>query len=794
MIDSQMHGSNISTNPFQQSPLPMIMNDSSLNLQSPGTLVKMFIQNKQLINSNENSMSSSLMFDTKNINNNNNNNNITSNIDVPSKFDNNSFRLNNNDYNNGGNGNLIANGCLDNMANTSLNTIDSNELPLHVIDLSKKLRSLNLSSNSKQQQQTSMMNNNNSNIRYIGSTSSNTTSFASTTTTTSSSAATNGDVYNKLRQRHNHDHRQRIVTAATNPFLNISETETNSSGKKTRSMATQFPDLFQDKEVQASFDDDDVDDVDGSDVIKEAPVLVYYPNYSLPDLSFLQEIFHPENHPVYLSPVKHEPIKTSTVPEISSNVKMRTHTNMSARRKCRPKSYTDYETLLNQDLSHIKDWDSLNLLLPDDFREFIEQNNLLKLNQNSSSETEENQSQCYERQSAKNIPIKKMMMPNNHRLFQNGIRMRPHSMRQNSMMNRNKRYSLQEHQYNHYNNHQNMYFNNPNYNPNRTTNEQQPYPTTNSNEYDIINSFMTRSQTMPNCQAMAFNAPPPPPSMIPGFSGAYYHMPHQLPPSSSNAVHHTQHHSGRHPINCYNTCCCHSGCHSPSTMATSSSQQSSSSPHSQQKPPPNLNWELLSSSTSFKKLLTFLSKLDEYSSTHSSSADTATITGNNNNNNNETNASDGNRRNDNFKTKSHSQRNDNLRQTMNSQQQQQQKQAQIKDDQQNYPNSSGKNNHHHHNKSSSSKKHSNSHGNRKTTSAANVQTMKNSSSKIILKRPMIINRQHSSTAVTSSSSSSGIPIPSRRISSMIPVLNKNSPNNHQTYSGQNNNGKNMSRF
>ncbi|KAH9526482.1 enzyme binding [Dermatophagoides farinae] len=793
MIDSQMHGSNISTNPFQQSPLPMIMNDSSLNLQSPGTLVKMFIQNKQLINSNENSMSSSLMFDTKNINNNNNNNNITSNIDVPSKFDNNSFRLNNNDYNNGGNGNLIANGCLDNMANTSLNTIDSNELPLHVIDLSKKLRSLNLSSNSKQQQQqTSMMNNNNSNIRYIGSTSSNTTSFASTTTTTSSSAATNGDVYNKLRQRHNHDHRQRIVTAATNPFLNISETETNSSGKKTRSMATQFPDLFQDKEVQASFDDDDVDDVDGSDVIKEAPVLVYYPNYSLPDLSFLQEIFHPENHPVYLSPVKHEPIKTSTVPEISSNVKMRTHTNMSARRKCRPKSYTDYETLLNQDLSHIKDWDSLNLLLPDDFREFIEQNNLLKLNQNSSSETEENQSQCYERQSAKNIPIKKMMMPNNHRLFQNGIRMRPHSMRQNSMMNRNKRYSLQEHQYNHYNNHQNMYFNNPNYNPNRTTNEQQPYPTTNSNEYDIINSFMTRSQTMPNCQAMAFNAPPPP-SMIPGFSGAYYHMPHQLPPSSSNAVHHTQHHSGRHPINCYNTCCCHSGCHSPSTMATSSSQQSSSSPHLQQKPPPNLNWELLSSSTSFKKLLTFLSKLDEYSSTHSSSADTATITGNNNNNN-ETNASDGNRRNDNFKTKSHSQRNDNLRQTMNSQQQQQ-KQAQIKDDQQNYPNSSGKNNnHHHHNKSSSSKKHSNSHGNRKTTSAANVQTMKNSSSKIILKRPMIINRQHSSTAVTSSSSSSGIPIPSRRISSMIPVLNKNSPNNHQTYSGQNNNGKNMSRF
>ncbi|OTF73873.1 hypothetical protein BLA29_007311, partial [Euroglyphus maynei] len=207
MIDSQMHGSTTSTNPFQQSPLPMMMNDSS-NLQSPGTLVKMFIQNKQLINSDDNSLKSSLMYDTKNSDNNKH-------------------------------GSSIENGGLFSTTNTSLNTIDSNELPLHVLDLSKKLRSLNLSGNSGKQQQ-QMMNNNN--IRYVGSTSSNTTSFASTTTT-SSSAATNGDIFIKRK----HQHKQRI--ASTNPFLNISETETNiGCGKKTRSMATQFPDLFQDKE------------------------------------------------------------------------------------------------------------------------------------------------------------------------------------------------------------------------------------------------------------------------------------------------------------------------------------------------------------------------------------------------------------------------------------------------------------------------------------------------------------------------------------------------------------------
>lgn len=740
MIDSQMHGST-STNPFQQSPLPLMMNDSS-NLQSPGTLVKMFIQNKQSVNSGENSMISSLIYDKKN------NNNITNNNDVPSKFDN-LFRLSSKNNNHG---NSIENEGLDSTTNTSLNTIDSNELPLHVLDLSKKLRSLNLSGNSSKQQQSPLMmnnNNNNSNIRYVGSTSSNTTSFASTTTT-SSSAATNGDVYSKRK----HQHRQRMV--ATNPFLNISETDSSGCAKKTRSMATQFPDLFQDKEVQASFDDDE------SEIMKEAPVLVYYPNYSLPDLSFLQEIFHPENHAVYLSPVKHEPVKIAT-PEIS-NVKMRTHTNMSSRRKCRPKSYTDYETLLNQDLSHIKDWDSLNLLLPDDFREFIEQNNLLKLNQNSSSEKDENPGQSD--RIAKNIPIPiKTMMPNNHRLFQNGVRMRPQSMRQN-IMNRNKRYSLQEHQYNNYN--QNVYFNeDKNYNINPTT--EQPYQS-NRGEYDF-HSFMTRSQTMPNCQTMPFNTPPPS-SMVPGFSGTYYPLPH-LPPT----VHH---HSGRHqsnPIACYNACCCHSACHSPS-MATSSSQQSS--PHAQ-KPPPNLNWELLSSSTSFKKFLSFLSKLDEYSSTHSSSADTATITSNN-----EKIASDGhsNRRNNVHKTKSHSQRQTNI------------------NDEPNYQKSENLERNHH-NKILNSKKHSNtrSNNNRKTTSA-NVQTMKNS--KIILKRPTTLHRQHSSAASTSSTA---IPVPSRRISSMIPVLNKNSQNHHQISSGQtitggsngfrqqtNLNMKNMSRF
>lgn len=455
--------------------------DSSDALQSPGSLVKMFMQNK--IHSNDSSTTESVPINGYCFN-----DNTLTKCDKYNLFQNHPFQ--NNEH-------LSNEEVQPTSTGNSLSTVDSNDLPLHVLDLSKKLRSMNLS---KQ-------------LKYGSTSMSSNTSY--TSTTTSSSATTS----ERRRQHYSH----------TNPFLQ------SGSDRKTKSTGTQFPEVFQDKEVQASFDDDDV---------KEAPVLVYYPNYSLPDLSFLEDILKEEktNQQIYLSPVKHEPPKMQQ----TNPVNKRINRNGNSQRKCRPKSYTDYEMLLNQDFSHIKDWDSLNLLLPDDFKQFIEKNNLINPNLIGTNLV----------QAENPYPIKATISNNHHRI--RSVKLRSHKQKQPP----SKRYSLQENAFD-MNNAQYYNF------PPEIASEQ-------------MNNCMTRSQTMPNCG---------------------------LPCTHRIACHP---HSG---ANIYRNCChpcCHSTCHSPSFNSSQTSPQR-----------PNLNWDLLSSSSSFKKLLTFLNKLEECSShSESSKADT----------------------------------------------------------------------------------------------------------------------------------------------------------------------------
>ncbi|KAI2809272.1 hypothetical protein RDWZM_003400 [Blomia tropicalis] len=509
-----------SNNPFTAPPGGSSSSNHIEMIQSPGSLVQMFMQNR--ISSNESST-----FDTMSPNGNYLNDSYSAKCDI-NTGSNDFVRQHSRTI-----GEPMTNYAIDETEDNSLNTIDSNELPLHVLDLSKKLRSMNLGKQT----------------RYGSTSMSSNTSY--TSTTTSSSAAT-------------FDKRRVNITNSTNPFIQM----TNS--KKTRTTSTQFPEKFQDKEVQASFDED----------YKESPVLVYYPNYSLPDLSFLQDIIKPNNsnQPVYLSPVKHEPPKMTA--DSSTNVPVLRRSGNVSQPKCRPKSYTDYEMLSCHDFSEIKDWDSLNLLLPDDFKEFVEKNNLLAHQiatpNGNIPVSDQQQHTSASAHHHRSYPIKTTITTNSRALH--SVKLRSHQTRHHHHHQpSNKRYSLQEAS-NNYQYDMNNYQHYPHYN-------------NHANEYmvEMANSCMTRSQTMPNCQATAAATV---------FNQHFPAMGHHYP--TGNNYYHNSH-------NCCHPCCHSNCCNSPSIHSSQSSPQ---------KPNPNIDWDLLSSS-SFKKLLTFLSKLDEASLDHS---------------------------------------------------------------------------------------------------------------------------------------------------------------------------------
>lgn len=88
----------------------------------------------------------------------------------------------------------------------------------------------------------------------------------------------------------------------------------------------------------------------------EKPVFVLYPNYTLPDISFLNG--RPN---IYLNP-----IKVNVSPRSSENKRNR----LQLKGK-RPFSCNDVEMLKKKGVGHIKDWDSLNFLLPMECKQLL---------------------------------------------------------------------------------------------------------------------------------------------------------------------------------------------------------------------------------------------------------------------------------------------------------------------------------------------------------------------------------------------------------------------------------------
>ncbi|XP_050563031.1 uncharacterized protein LOC118269872 isoform X21 [Spodoptera frugiperda] len=88
----------------------------------------------------------------------------------------------------------------------------------------------------------------------------------------------------------------------------------------------------------------------------EKPVFVLYPSYTLPDISFLNG--RPN---IYLNP-----LKVNISPRSSESKKNR----LQVKGK-RPFSCNDLEMLKKKGLGHIKDWDSLNFLLPTECKQLL---------------------------------------------------------------------------------------------------------------------------------------------------------------------------------------------------------------------------------------------------------------------------------------------------------------------------------------------------------------------------------------------------------------------------------------
>ncbi|XP_065216209.1 uncharacterized protein LOC135842599 isoform X2 [Planococcus citri] len=94
------------------------------------------------------------------------------------------------------------------------------------------------------------------------------------------------------------------------------------------------------------------------------PVYVMYPNYTLPDLSFLQEhATELDLKNVFLWPQKFSPSPTtehaSAFPQLVENTQKE--------KKKRPCSCPDFESVRNKDYQHIRDWESLMFLLPREY-------------------------------------------------------------------------------------------------------------------------------------------------------------------------------------------------------------------------------------------------------------------------------------------------------------------------------------------------------------------------------------------------------------------------------------------
>ncbi|XP_068625405.1 serine-rich adhesin for platelets isoform X3 [Battus philenor] len=148
---------------------------------------------------------------------------------------------------------------------------------------------------------------------------------------------------NKVIEKEHRDHK------STSTHL-----ESDTIDKSIQTSSMRVSNITQDREVFKVVEQSFLEKLKEGDC--EKPVFVLYPNYTLPDISFLNG--RPN---IYLSP-----LKVNLSPKSANNKRSK----MQVKGK-RPFSCNDVEFLKKKGLGHIKDWDSLNFLLPAECRQLL---------------------------------------------------------------------------------------------------------------------------------------------------------------------------------------------------------------------------------------------------------------------------------------------------------------------------------------------------------------------------------------------------------------------------------------
>ncbi|CAH2085547.1 unnamed protein product [Euphydryas editha] len=143
--------------------------------------------------------------------------------------------------------------------------------------------------------------------------------------------------------------RESCDTKATSTHL-----EVDTSDKSMQTSGLQISGMSRDHEIFKVIEPSFLEKLKEGDC--EKPVFILYPNYTLPDISFLNG--RPN---IYLNPVK-------------VNISSKSNENKTGKlhgKGKRPFSCNDVEVLKKKGLGHIKDWDSLNFLLPQECKQLL---------------------------------------------------------------------------------------------------------------------------------------------------------------------------------------------------------------------------------------------------------------------------------------------------------------------------------------------------------------------------------------------------------------------------------------
>jgi hypothetical protein len=134
----------------------------------------------------------------------------------------------------------------------------------------------------------------------------------------------------------------------------------------TKEAAVQTPLRRQDKQVQTSMDGNfttSQPETPNESTPEKSPIYVYYPNYSLPDLQFVQKLAPMSME--LLPDLRLSPTRIQTAVQNTSTDQHRSRFGK------RPKSCGEFEQLNKDQFKHIQDWESLTTLLPKELQRLI---------------------------------------------------------------------------------------------------------------------------------------------------------------------------------------------------------------------------------------------------------------------------------------------------------------------------------------------------------------------------------------------------------------------------------------